>query len=116
MPEPTRSHEAEGWAVRAWSGLGLAVALYLLAAVGLAGAALLIVFEGPKGMVAPLPQRFPAPRLNVRLDRDPHWSYAPRRSAPINIDAAMAALAAKGDDGWEASASGAPAKTGASRR
>jgi hypothetical protein len=104
MPEVKGSREPEGWRVHAWAGAGLAGALYLLAGVGIAGAALLFALEGPEQASRPIPRRFPQPRLNLRLDRDPHWSYAPRRSAPAGIDAAMDALAAKGDAGWEPSA------------
>jgi hypothetical protein len=101
MPEARGSREPEGWAVRAWGGVGLAGALYLLAAIGIAGAALLYALEGPARTPPPSPRPFPQPQLNLRLDRDPHWSYAPRQSAPRGIDAAMAALAAEGDAGWE---------------
>ena len=107
MPEPAKPDDAEGWDVHGWSGVGLAAALYVLAAIGLGGAAALFALEGPGRMPRPAPRRFPSPQLNVRLDRDPNWSFAPRRSAPAHIDAAMAALAAKGDAGWDVGVHGA---------
>lgn len=115
MPEPDRHDEAEGWRVPGWGGVGLAVAIYLLAAIGIGGAAALFAFQGPGQMRPPAPRRFPAPQLNVRLDRDPRWSYAPRSSGPPGVEAAMKALAAEGDAGWETGGE-APHETGAPRR
>lgn len=103
MPEPPPSHRLEGWSVRGWAGVGLAGALYALAFVGVAVAAALfaIYYRTP---ARPVPQVFPAPQLNGRIDSDPSWSFAPTRSAPEGIEAAMRTLAARGDSAWDAGA------------
>jgi hypothetical protein len=100
MPEAARSDELEGWRARGWVGAGLAVGLYALAFLAVAVVAVMFATEGPKHMAEPAPRAFPGPELNARLDRDPHFSYAPRPLPDSEIEPAMRTLAAEGDAGW----------------
>jgi hypothetical protein len=100
MPEAGRSHEEEGWDVRAGAGLGLAAALYGLAFLGVAVAAAMFGLYFHAHPARPIPEVYPAPQLNGRIDSEPTWSFAPRQQAPDGIDQAMRSLADKGAAGW----------------
>jgi hypothetical protein len=104
MPEapeaPTTSHGHEGWGEREHAGYALAAALYGLAFLGCAVAAMLFALYFPGHHARPWPHPYPEPRLNGRIDRDPQFSYAPRPAPASAVEPAMRALAAEGDAGW----------------
>ena len=104
MAESTRPDELEGWRVRWRWGVGLTAAFYALIALAIGVTfALYRQFGQPHVNVRPA-QTLPAPRLNERLDSDPHWSFAPpdpeERGPDPQVWRAMNQLAAEGDAGY----------------
>ena len=114
MPEATPGREPghghEGWGVRERAGYILTAALYVLAFLGCAVAAILFAIYYPGHHAPPWPQPFPRPRLNGRIDRDPQFSYAPKPVQASALEPAMRALAAEGDVGWGPQGGTAPAR------
>lgn len=98
---PTRPDALEGWGVR-WRVAALAGAgVFVFIAATLAGAYGLYEHAGAPTVTTRPAERFPAPILNARLDRDPGWSFAPSaeqiRDPDPQVRAAMQNLAAEGD-------------------
>jgi hypothetical protein len=100
MPEATPGHGHEGWGAREHAGYALVAALYALAFLGCAVAAVLFAIYFPRHTPRPWPQPYPEPRLNGHIDRDPEFSYAPKPVPAAAVEPAMRALAAEGDAGW----------------
>lgn len=99
-----RPDELEGWGVRWRWAVGIAAGFFAFLAAGV-GLTLLMYQHAGAPHVETLPAvTFPAPRLNARLDRDPHWSFAPpyplSRPPDPEVRRAMAELAAKSDAGY----------------
>lgn len=115
MPEDAPSHGHghghghEGWHAYEHAGYALTAALYGLAFLGCAVAALLFAIYFPGHSPRPWPRPFPVPRLNARIDRDPQFSFAPRPVPAAIVEPAMRALAAQGDAGWGPQGGAGPA-------
>lgn len=107
VPEATRPDELEGWGVR-WRAAVLGGAgVFCFVAATLVGAYAVYEHAGAPTVGARPAERFPAPTLNARLDRDPGWSFAPAeqqvRNPDTQVRVAMDHLAAKGDAAYGAS-------------
>ena len=110
MPEVAPHHGNEGWHAYEHAGYAVAGALYVLAFVGCAVAAVLFGIYFPGHHARPWPQPYPEPRLNGRIDRDPQFSYGPKPAPAAVVDPAMRGLAAEGDAGWGPQGATAPGR------
>jgi hypothetical protein len=103
---PERGDRLEGWGVRPGWAVVLAGGFFafILAAVG--GLFLFYRAEAGDALRAPRPSAFPAPAL-VTTQRSPEPLARPAPAAPDDdawrgrLEAAMNALAAEGERGWE---------------
>jgi len=95
----------EGWGLRWRAAILIAAGFFLLIAVGIVGSLFFYQALGAPHISVRPAESFPSPRLNARLDSDPHWSFAPpnpeERGPDPAVRRAMAELAARGDSGYQ---------------